>query len=358
MSANKKSSISEQRGKRRARAVGLVYINEPRQGITRRRCGSGFTYNSSRGKRIAAERTRKRIEALAIPPAWEDVRICSKSNGHIQAVGRDAKGRTQYIYHERWHAASAATKFDRMHLMAQLLPRIRRRVRKDLSTKELSKNRVVAAVVRLLDKAHLRVGNPQYAEVHGSRGATTLIEKHVDLHDATISLDFPGKSGQRRKIEFADKKVAKVISDCEDIDGQFLFSYATEGGHEQSVDSTAVNEYLREIADESITAKDFRTWSGSVIALSALTENKAAELTKTQRKKALGAAISETAQALGNTNAVCRDSYIHPALLAAFETGELDALVTRAKKARKKKGAAELNRDERLFTAILPALSS
>jgi DNA topoisomerase I len=347
------TTTAAQRGKRRARKVGLLYVNPFERGIERRRHGKGFTYVSPSGKTVKSASTRKRIESLVIPPAWEDVWICPKSRGHIQAVGRDAAGRKQYIYHPRWVTVSSATKYDRMHLMAKLLPRIRRRVRKDLKGRKLTRQRVLAAVVRLLDKAHIRIGNERYAEERGSRGATTLTAEHVEVERFTISLDFPGKSGRHQEIEISDPTVAKVIRQCEEINGQYLFCYGGDDGETCRIDSTDVNDYLGEIAGESITAKDFRTWWGSVIALSELADLDDS-LSKTQRKRAIVAAVGIAADALGNTKTLCRKSYIHPGLLAAAETGELAKLVAKARQSNH--SHHELTNDQALLAKILPRL--
>lgn len=346
----------EQRGTRRARKAGLYYVNSFDRGMSRRRCGRGFTYLSSRGRTITSARTRKRIEALAIPPAWTDVWICPKPNGHIQATGRDEAGRKQYIYHPDWQAISAASKYDRLSLLARLLPRIRRRVRKELNRKRLARKRVLATVVRLIDRAHIRVGSRTYTEKHDSRGATTLTDEHVETDGLTISLEYPSKGGREREIEISDRKAAKVIRRCEEIDSQFLFCYRDTDGEHRPVDSTDVNAYLREVAKESVTAKDFRTWWGSVIALASLARGSAERRSAAERKRAVQQAIAETADALGNTKAVCRDSYIHPAILAAGESGELAALIEKADAAAGGERLAELTNDETRFASILPLL--
>lgn len=353
---DREGSIKQRRGKRKAGKAGLTYVNDFSKGITRRRRGRGFTYISSTGRRITSSRTRKRIESLAIPPAWRDVWICPRARGHIQAVGRDERGRRQYIYHERWHAISEATKYERMHLVAAVLPRIRRRVRRDLGRSGLPKQRVLAAVVRLMDKATMRVGNLAYARDNRSYGATTLKHDHVELDGITISLSFPGKSGRRREIELADAKAAKVVHRCQEIDGQFLFCYRDEDGGYEPVDSTDVNEYLREIASEPVTAKDFRTWWGSVTALAALLEHTEAQ-TPAERKRAVSASIVTAAEALGNTPAVCRKSYIHPGLTSAFMAGELERLLDKAEHVNDDT-PAELTVDEVRFTKLLPLLSA
>ncbi len=355
MSEDQALSKQERRGIRRAAKVDLVYVNDFDNGYSRRRCGRGFTYLSTRGKTIRSSRTRKRIEALAIPPGWQDVWICPKSNGHIQAVGRDEAGRRQYIYHERWKVVSAALKYDRMALMAQVLPRIRRRVRKDLNGKTLSRRRVVAAVVRLIDRAGIRVGNRVYTEAHGSRGVTTLSSEHVEVDGVTISLSFPGKSDTQREIDLKDRKVAKVVDHCEDIGGQFLFCYRDVDGDLRPLDSTDVNEYLDEVAREPVTAKDFRTWSGSVAALALLADEQLPDRAPARRRR-ISQAVKQTAELLGNTVAVCRSSYIHPSILAAAQTGELDELLDAVRPLRDADRIVELTKDECLFAALLPRL--
>ena len=340
-----------EKGERRAARADLVYLNSLDDGIARVRCGRGFSYKTATGKTLTAQSVRKRIESLVIPPAWENVIIAKQSNGHIQAIGTDPAGRRQYIYHDRWHAISQITKFDRMHLFGNLLPSIRRRVRKDLKSKCLSKTCVVAAVVRLLDKGHLRIGNQTYVEKNGSHGATTLFPEHVEIDDGIVSLDYPGKSGKHRNVKLSDGLVAKVIEKCEDIDGQFLFQYLDEEEESHTITSSDVNEYLQEISSEKISAKDFRTWSGSTTALAELSQMEP-DLKENQRKKLASEAVANTADELGNTKAVCRSSYIHPGILAAAKTGELPKLIEKTRV----KSVRELTKAEEMFLAILPRL--
>ena len=344
-----------ERCKRRAAMAGLTYIEDFEKGYSRRRCGTGFTYLSLKDETIKSERTRGRIESLVIPPAWEEVWICPDGKGHIQSRGVDEAGRTQYIYHPLWQQASSMRKFDRMHRLAEVLPRIRRRVRKDLNSGLLSKERVVAAVVRLLDKAQLRVGNPRYVQQRDTRGATTLESSHVDVEDFKVSLEFPGKSGKLREVSFSDRKTAKVIDACIDADTEsdFLFCYRDDDGETYPVSSANVNDYLKEVANESITAKDFRTWWGSVIALSALSDIES-DLSATERKRAIVDAIKETAEELGNTPAVCKSSYIHPGILAAAESGELESMLASLKNGND--SVAEMTLDEKEFADLLPKL--
>lgn len=343
------------RGYRQAAQADLVYVHDFEHGYSRRRCGKGFTYLSIRGKTIRSDRTRRRIEALAIPPAWKDVWICPRGNGHIQAMGRDEAGRKQYIYHPRWRAVRQSVKFHRLELLAQLLPRIRRRVRKDLNRRGLQRERVIAAVVRLIDKAALRVGNADYTEDHGSRGATTLDESHVDLEGIRVSLDFPAKSGRQREVALSDRKLAKLIDQLDDLDGQFLFRYRDDDGEFRGVDSDDVNRYIRDAASEAITAKDFRTWSGTAIACAELSEPPLPE-DESGRRRRVREAVTVAASHLGNSVAVCRSSYIHPALMAAAETGELTALMADARTLAGADRRSELTIAERLLAALLPKL--
>lgn len=340
--------------KRRAASADLAYVNDFEKGYSRRRCGRGFLYLGTRGKTLRSERIKKRIQSLAIPPAWEDVWICPTTNGHIQARGTDDEGRTQYIYHDDWVAISARTKFDRMHLLAELLPRIRRRVRRDLSGDGMEKSRIAAAIVRLIDRGRIRVGNARSAEDRNARGATTLAAEHVEVEDFAVSLDFPGKGGQRRKVLFNDRKVAEVIRDCEEIDGQFLFTYEGLDGDHHPMSSSDVNGYLREVSGEEITAKDFRTWWATTIALSELDARVDALDGERLTKKDIVAAVKTAAEELGNTPAVCRSSYIHPGVLAAAESGELQGLLQAIDAS---PSLPELTIDETRHARLLPRLT-
>ncbi len=336
---------------RRASRAKLAYVASLDQGITRQRRGKGFTYKTHRGKPLTSESVRQRIDALVIPPAWQDVVICSRSNGHLQVVGTDEAGRRQYIYHERWQAVSNADKFDRMHRFGELLPKIRRQLTKDLNSIGLSRRRVLAAVVRLLDKGHLRIGNRLYAKRNGAHGATTLLPDHVEVQRTRVRLDFPGKSGQQQVVELNDPKVAKVIRQCKALGGNFLFQYLDEYNEPHSISSSDVNESLQSLCGESITAKDFRTWWGSTLALAELLSISSDD-SKTDRKRRIAAAIEVASQELGNTKAVCRSSYVHPGLITAAETGDLANLLS-SLPVEPKRG---LTIGERRFLAILPLL--
>ncbi len=344
----------EKRGIRKARKAGLKYVHDLDDAWFRRRKGRGFIYTTARGKRLVGRRTLERIAALTIPPAWEDVRICPEPNGHLQAIGKDAKGRQQYLYHEDWHAISSATKFNRLAEIGSLLPKIRRRVRRDLGQNGLTKERVVAAIIRLIDKAHLRVGNPASVEDNGSHGATTLTAEQVELEKITISLDFPGKSGKQTEAQLSDAKLAAVVQQCEEISGQFLFCYRGDDGVYCPVSSSDVNGYLRTVAEEELSAKDFRTWSASVIAMKHLKAGLERQDGKAT-KRMITQAIRRTAEEMAHTMSVCRQSYIHPGLLLACESGLLQKLLQKTDVA-ELADQAELTRDESLFLAILPDL--
>lgn len=312
----------------RAQSAGLSYIQNFEAGYSRRKCGKGFKFIDETGSTISCKMTRQRIAELVIPPAWRDVWICTNPNGHIQVTGFDEAGRKQYIYHPKWHEASAAHKYGRLREFARLLPMIRKRVQSDLQTTELNKKRVVAAVVRLLDKACLRIGNKQYLEANDSRGATTLSSEHVVRNSQEISFNFKGKSGKQIELKCSDDELAAVIEDCEKSEGEFLFSYQNANNEFVAVTSSDVNSYLLEITRQSVTAKDFRTWKGSLVALSELSELEE-EISKTAKKRAIVSAVKSASAALGNTPAVCRKSYIHSAILESAEAGVLPSIMRR-----------------------------
>jgi DNA topoisomerase-1 len=310
----------------RALSAGLAYIQNFDSGFTRKKFGKGFKFVDADGKPVKCPVTRERIVRLVIPPAWKEVWICPDENGHIQATGIDEAGRKQYIYHPRWHEASAAYKYGRLKSFAALLPRIRRQVLADLKDDDLSKTRVVAAVVRLLDKACFRIGNRQYLMANDSRGATTLTAEHVSRCADGITFKFKGKSGKQIELVCDDEHLAKVIEDCQKSDGEFLFSYQNDNGEYVPVTSADVNAYLLEAAGEYVTAKDFRTWRGSVVAFSKLI-NMPDNLSKTKKKKFIADAVKAASTCLANTPAVCRSSYIHSAILDFAEEDRLAPLM-------------------------------
>lgn len=305
-----------------AREAGLRYVNDSKPGITRRRCGRGFRYIDADGKPVRDKATLARIRSIVIPPAWKDVWISPLANGHLQATGRDARGRKQSRYHARWREVRDETKYERMLLFGTTLPEIRERVEHDLSLPGLPREKVLAAIVRLMEVTHIRVGNEEYARENHSYGLTTMRGKHVQVQGSHVRFKFPGKSGRKHSIEFSDRRLANIVRRCQDIPGYELFEYLDEEGNPHSIDSADVNDYIRAICRQDFTAKDFRTWAGSVLASMALRDFD--EFTsQTQAKKNVVAAIKSVAERLGNTPAVCRKCYVHPAVLESYMAGAL-----------------------------------
>jgi len=302
----------------------LDYSSDTEPGITREPRGEGFGYRSAGGRVLQGKQVLARIGALVIPPAWQDVWICANPKGHLQATGRDARGRKQYRYHPLWVAERDANKFDALHDFALALPRIRRRVAQDLASPQLTKKRVLAAVVQLMDRTFIRVGGERYRRDNGSFGATTLRNRHVQVAGEEIVFDFRGKSGKRHRIAIQDRRVASVIRRCLEYPGQ-LFVYR-DGDEVKSISATDVNEYLAKTGDQPVTSKDFRTWGGTVAAaqyLSAL-RKESEESEGSARgiaKRHIRDAVRSVSRVLGNTPAVCRRSYIHPAVFRCYETG-------------------------------------
>jgi DNA topoisomerase-1 len=297
-------------------APGLRHSTDRRPGITRRRSGRGFSYRDAEGNVVRDRETLARIRSLAIPPAWTDVWICPYPNGHLQATGRDAKGRKQYRYHPRFRHGRDAAKFERLVAFANALPAIRSRVDEDLARPGLPKEKVLAAVVRLLELTLIRVGNEEYARLNRSFGLTTLRDRHADVEGSSIRFRFRGKSGRQHEVGLRDRRLAAIVRKCRDLPGQELFQYVARDGEPIDVGSDDVNDYLRSIAPD-VTAKDFRTWAGTVLAFRAL---RALDRPATdgQAKKNVVAAIRETAELLGNTPAVCRQAYVHPVVVDAY----------------------------------------
>ena len=304
-----------------ARAARLRYVSDAVAGITRRRAGKGFTYVGPDGKRVDDPETLARIRALAIPPAWTDVWICPYPNGHLQAVGRDARRRKQYRYHATWREVRDEAKFDGLVDFARALPTIRRRVARDLSADGLPKERVVATIVRLLDTLWMRIGNPEYARENESFGLATMRDEHVRVSGARIRFSFRGKAGKEHDLDLEDPRLARIVRRCRDLPGQELFQYLDEAGPRPIV-SDDVNEYLRETTGRGFTSKEFRTWAGTVLAATAL---RLAGGFRSQReaKRKVTRAIEAVADQLGNTPAVCRASYVHPAIIEAYLDDEL-----------------------------------
>jgi DNA topoisomerase-1 len=305
-----------------ARAAGLRYGSDDSPGIARKRAGAAFRYLHSDGTAVRDRPTLARIRALAIPPAWRDVWICPRDDGHVQATGRDARGRKQYRYHPRWREVRDETKYGRMMAFAKALPRIRRRVDRDLVLPGLPREKVLATVVRLLETTRIRVGNEEYARQNDSFGLTTLRERQVQVCGGKLKFRFRGKSGVQHYIQLADTRLAAIVRRMQDLPGEELFQYVGQDGDTRRVESADVNAYLKEISAEDFTSKDFRTWAGTVLAARALQALKPCE-SQTEAKRNVAQAIEAVAKQLGNTKAVCRKCYVHPAILESYMEGRL-----------------------------------
>ncbi|KQP60729.1 DNA topoisomerase IB [Methylobacterium sp. Leaf112] len=305
-----------------AEEAGLAYVDESTPGLTRRRSGTGFAYRDPKGAPVRDAKTLARIRALAIPPAYTDVWICARANGHIQATGRDAKGRKQYRYHADFRAARDQTKFEHIMTFADVLPGLRARVDADMGKAGLPREKVLATVVHLLETTLIRVGNDDYARTNKSFGLTTLRDRHATIAGAKLTFRFKGKSGKTWDLGVKDRRVARIVKACQDLPGQELFQYRDADGAIRDVTSADVNAYLREITGQPVTAKDFRTWAGTVLAALALQEFEAFD-SQAAAKKNLRTAIESVASRLGNTPTICRKCYIHPQVLDGYLEGDL-----------------------------------
>lgn len=305
-----------------AEAAGLVYVSDDRPGITRRRQGGSFAYFKPDGSRITDRAMIDRIRSLAIPPAYTDVWICPRANGHIQATGRDAKGRKQYRYHPKFRETRDAVKYEHMLEFAEALPAIRTTIDSHLGLRGLPREKVLATVVRLLETTMIRVGNPDYARENGSYGLSTLRNRHVDVDGSELRFHFKGKSGKTWRLKVRDRRVARIVKSIQELPGQHLFQYVDDDGTPREIGSGDVNAYLREISGRDITAKDFRTWTGTVLTALCLAAEEAPD-SDTAAKRTLKSAITQVAEQLGNTPAVCRKAYIHPEIIDAFTERDL-----------------------------------
>ena len=303
-----------------ANDAGLYYVNDNRVGYRRKANGNGFEYLDTEAKRIRDKQRLLRIKRLAIPPAWTNVWICPSPNGHVQATGRDARGRKQYRYHDRWREVRDENKFGRLAEFAKTLPKIRRRVARDITLADLPREKVLATVVRLLERTFIRIGNEEYARENKSFGLTTIKNRHVTVKGPHLRFRFRGKSGRQHEVDMTDRRIAKIVAKCQDLPGQDLFQYVSDKDEVRSITSQDVNDYLREITNENFTAKDFRTWAGTVLAAIALNAQAGFE-TKKQAKANVKTAVCAVAELLGNTPAICRKCYVHPAIIEAYLNG-------------------------------------
>lgn len=340
-----------------ARAAGLRYVSDARPGIRREKRANRFRYLHPDGTVVRDEDTLGRIKALAIPPAWTDVWICPIARGHLQATGRDQKGRKQARYHARWRDVRDALKYDRMLEFAAALPSIRARVERDLSLPGMPRDKVLATVVKLLEETRIRVGNETYRRQNRSFGLTTLRNRHVDVQGSTVRFHFRGKSGKEHEVTLRDRRLARILHRAQEIPGQELFQYLDEDGTRQTIDSGDVNEYLREISGGEFTAKDFRTWAGTVLAASFLRQAEPFSTEKQGRGEVVRA-IEQVADRLGNTVAVCRKAYVHPAVIEAYVSGSLLSVPVSAAPLAAPGTGSQLSPDEALTVDLLRTLAA
>jgi len=333
--------------------AGLVYVTDDRPGIGRERRGDDFVYLKPDGSPISDEKTLARIRSLAIPPAYTDVWICPKANGHLQATGRDAKGRKQYRYHPKFRETRESNKYEHMLEFAQALPAIRRTIDDHMRLRGLPRDKVLATIVHLLETTMIRVGNRDYARQNKSYGLTTLRDRHVDVEGGELRFHFKGKSGKSWRLSIRDRRVAKIVKASQDLPGQHLFQYIDDAGERREVTSTDVNDYLREISGRDITAKDFRTWTGTVLAALALAEFEEVD-SDAAAKRNIRAAIENVAERLGNTPTVCRKCYVHPEVLSAYLDRNL-VLEIEAEIAEELRDVARLRPEEAAVLALLRA---
>jgi DNA topoisomerase-1 len=315
-------AVSAADPKEAAESVGLIYVTDQQPGFSRRRAGDKFKYIGTDGRRITDKKVLERVRKLAVPPAYSDVWICPAPNGHLQATGRDAKGRKQYRYHEKFREVRDGTKYGHMLEFAAALPAIRSRISHDMAARRLSRETVLATIVHLLETTMIRVGNEDYAKQNQSYGLTTLANRHVEVAGTEVKFSFKGKSGKQWRLTVKDRRVAKVIRQSQDLPGEHLFQYLDEDGEQRDITSGDVNTYLKEISGRNITAKDFRTWTGTVLAAMALTELQQFD-SQTAAKRNIRNAIERVAARLGNTVTICRKCYVHPEILDSYLTKEL-----------------------------------
>jgi len=334
-----------------ARAVRLVYVNDGMPGIMRMRKGKGFAYHDAMRRRVDAEHLA-RIKKLAIPPAWTRVWICPLENGHIQATGYDVRSRKQYRYHSLWSEARNETKFHRLFEFGKVLPAIRARVEQDLTRRELCREKVLATVIGVMERTYIRVGSEDYEKLYGSYGITTLKDKHVEITGGSIKFSFIGKKKIAHAITLQNKRLAHVIKQCRDIPGQELFQYYDADGSRHGIDSGMVNDYIKEATGADFTAKDFRTWAGSMNLLRSL-KSLGEALTATARKKNVLLALDEVSKKLGNTRAVCRKYYVHPGLIHLYEENALDKYLRELDSIEEPDGVSGLTGDEKVLMRVL-----
>ncbi|HET9100007.1 MAG TPA: DNA topoisomerase IB [Acidobacteriaceae bacterium] len=335
-----------------ARDAGLRYVSDRQPGIQRKRQGKGFRYIGVDGSLVRDPDVLGRIKSLVIPPAWKQVWICPDPKGHLQATGRDAKGRKQSKYHPRWREVRDETKYERMVLFGASLPAIREQVERDLALAGVPRRKVLATIVRLMETTYIRVGNAEYARENHSYGLTTMRGRHVQVDGSKITFKFQGKSGVRHTVDVQDRRLAKIVRQCQDLPGYELFQYVGDDGETHSIDSADVNDYLREISGREFTAKDFRTWAGTLLACVALQECNAFE-SESQAKKNVVRAIQSVSEQLGNTPSVCRKCYVHPVVLENYMSGMMKNIPKPSTQRRRALAAHALRQEESALIRLL-----
>ncbi|HEY3406351.1 MAG TPA: DNA topoisomerase IB [Ohtaekwangia sp.] len=337
-----------------AAVVDLVYVKDDVAGITRKGSGKLFTYWHG-NKRVTDSATLERIRKLAIPPAWTNVWICVKASGHIQATGTDVRGRKQYRYHARWNKVRSETKFHRLYEFGKALPSLRKQLQKDISISDLCERKVLAAVILLMERTYIRIGNQGYEKMNGSYGLTTFKDKHVAIKSDAMNFSFKGKKGVYHDITLKNKRLAKIVKECRDIPGKELFQYYDTDGSRKSIDSGRVNEYIKEASGIEISAKDFRCWAGSLNILRAFKSMDQA-LSQTDRKQNILLALDQVSSKLGNTRTVCKSYYVHPGLIQLYEENNLDKYLKDLDAVEKETTTSSLTTDEKVLMKILKEL--
>ena len=334
-----------------AAVMRLVYVNDQLPGIERRKNGDVYQYFSA-GKVVKDKATLERIKKLVIPPAWTNVWICAKANGHIQCTGLDLRGRKQYRYHSLWNLLRKETKFHHLYEFGLVLPKLRKKMQKDLTQPELTQTKVLAAVLSVMEQTYIRIGSNEYEKVYGSYGLTTMKDKHTSINGSKIDFCFIGKKGVEQKITLQNKRLARIVKECRDVPGKDLFQYYDKNGDRKPIDGTMVNNYIKEATEGDFSAKDFRTWAGSLHALKALHDIGAGE-SDAQIKKNLVAALDIVSNKLGNTRTVCKKYYVHPGVLTLYEEKKLQRYCNALDKAAKTKNTTGLNNEEVVLLKLL-----
>lgn len=340
--------------KRAAKAASLFYVTDSMKGIRRERKGHGFSF-SFEGKKISNANTLDRIKKLVIPPAWTNVWICAHSNGHIQATGLDARGRKQYRYHQDWSSLRNETKFQHLYEFGKVLPLLRKRVKKDLSTSDLTREKVLATVIKLMESTLIRIGSNEYEKLYGSYGLTTMKDQHVHINGTRLKFSFKGKKGIYHTITLRNKRLARIVKACRDIPGKELFQYFNGDGVRNSIDSGMINAYIHEATGDSFSAKDFRTWAGTLAFLNCLKSiEKISE--GDEVKKNIIHALDAVSEKLGNTRAICRKYYVHPKIISMYEEAKLSKYLDELNDKEINENTVDLSHDEKVLMRILKGL--